>query len=69
MFTATLDTKYFMCYARYKIANPNNDDQLPFIVVLGFQFYYAPPSRPEGPRHCPGRGNEGGAFVFFGTFG
>ena len=23
---------------------------------------YAPPSRPEGPRRCPGRGNAGGPF-------
>ena len=27
------------------------------------------PSRPEGPRRCPGRDNAGGAFVFFATFG
>ena len=26
--------------------------------------YYAPPSRPEGPRRCPDRGNAGGALVF-----
>ena len=28
-------------------------------------FYYAPPSRPKGPRHCPHRGNTVGALVFF----
>ena len=27
------------------------------------------PTRPEGPRRCPGKGNEGGLFVFFATFG
>ena len=27
--------------------------------------YYAPPSRPEGPRRCPDRGNAGRALVFF----
>ena len=26
------------------------------------------PTRPEGPRRCPGRGNAGGLFVFFATF-
>ena len=26
--------------------------------------YYAPPSRPEGPRRCPDRVNAGGALVF-----
>ena len=26
--------------------------------------YYAPPSRFEGPRRCPDRGNAGGALVF-----
>ena len=26
--------------------------------------YYAPPSRPEGPRRCPDRGNAGDALVF-----
>ena len=26
--------------------------------------YYAPPSRPEGPRRCPDRGNADGALVF-----
>ena len=26
-------------------------------------FYYAPPSRPEGPRRCPDRGNAGDALV------
>ena len=26
--------------------------------------YYAPPSRPEGPRRCPDKGNAGGALVF-----
>ena len=31
--------------------------------------YFAPLSRPEGPRCCHGRGNAGGALVFFGTFG
>ena len=27
-------------------------------------FYYAPPSRPEGPRRRPDRGNAGDALVF-----
>ena len=27
-------------------------------------FYYAPTSRPEGPRRCPDRRNAGGALVF-----
>ena len=27
-------------------------------------FYYAPPSRPEGPRRCPDMGKAGGALVF-----
>ena len=30
--------------------------------------YYAPPSRPEGPRRYPDRGNPGGALVFLGKF-
>ena len=30
--------------------------------------YYAPPSRPEGPRRCPDRGNAGGALVFMYLF-
>ena len=35
------------------------------ITVIQIMFvYYAPPSRPEGPRHCPDRGNAGGALVF-----
>ena len=27
-------------------------------------FYYAPPSSPQGARSCPDRGNAGGALVF-----
>ena len=30
--------------------------------------YYAPPSRPEGPRRCPDRGNAGGSLVFLSKF-
>ena len=30
--------------------------------------YYAPPSRSEGPRRCPDRGNTGGALVFMYLF-
>ena len=30
--------------------------------------YYATPSKPEGLRHCPGRGNTGGALVYLGEF-
>ena len=26
--------------------------------------YYKPPTRPEGLRPCPGRGNAGGLFAF-----
>ena len=33
-----------------------------------FIFYYAPPSRPEGPRRCPGRGNAGASLVFLAKF-
>ena len=36
--------------------------------VLWHPYYYAPPSRPEGPRHCPERGNAGGALVFMYLF-
>ena len=31
-------------------------------------YYYAPLSRPEGPRRCPDRGNAGGALVFIYLF-
>ena len=30
--------------------------------------YYAPPSRPKGPRRCPDKGNAGGALLFLGKF-
>ena len=30
--------------------------------------YYAPHSRPEGPRRCPDRGNTGNALVFLSKF-
>ena len=30
--------------------------------------FYAPPSRPEGPRPCHDRGNTGGALVFLAKF-
>ena len=35
---------------------------LNFVSTLG---YYAPPSRPKGPRRRIDRGNAGGALVFF----
>ena len=34
------------------------------IIGINCWIYYAPPSRPEGPRRCPDRGNAGGALVF-----
>ena len=40
-----------------------NLEPLPFVVIINR------PPRPEGPMRCPGRGNEGGLFVFFATFG
>ena len=38
----------------------------PFITFITeiTDIYYAPPSRPEGPRRCPDRGNVGGALLF-----
>ena len=36
------------------------------LVLIGT--YYAPPSRPEGPKRYPDRGNEGGALVFLAMF-
>ena len=35
-----------------------------FFVKCVEIFYYAPSSRPEGPRRCPDWGNAGGALVF-----
>ena len=38
-----------------------------FKNILGISVmfgYYAPPSRREGPKRCPDRGNTGGALVF-----
>ena len=39
------------------------------VEIYKIVFIINRPPRPEGPRRCPGRGNEGGLFVFFGTFG
>ena len=37
-------------------------------MIIFCLFYYAPLSRPEGPRRCPDRGNAGGALVFLAKF-
>ena len=33
-------------------------------ATSSYRNYYAPPSRPKGPRRCPDRGNAGGSLVF-----
>ena len=46
------------------IASSYNLLVLCFPKLFIVSYYYAPPSRPEGPRRWPDRGNAGGALVF-----
>ena len=48
----------------------NTSEMYYYCIISNMKWllYHAPPSRPEGPRHCPDRGNAGVALVFSGNF-
>ena len=58
--------KYCMRNLPFEVCNHTPQDSALFYIFK--DIYYAPQSRPEGPRRCPDRGNAVGALVFLGKF-
>ena len=55
-------TNIFVCSIAF--LNPRIPKTSFVDYVFPHKYYYAPPSRPKGPRRGPDKGNAGGALVF-----